>query len=539
MRNLRQLSIFLLVICAVSASAQKKLDYSAEGLLKGGRINGERVKRLFDNVVFTQKETTIYCDSAYFFEKRNVMEAFGRVRIVDDSVTITARKLFYDGDNRKAELRQNVHYTKGFSELTTDNLDYDLDAEISHYFGGGMLKDTTNTLESESGHFYAQQNYATFKKNVVLTAPTYTLKSEDLRYNTITKVATTPSETEIITSDQETTLFAEGGEFRTELDQSIFEDGQVETPNNFLEGDDLFFDQTNKYYKAEGNVKLIAKDKDIIITGDEGYNDEVAEISKIYGNPVMRRIMKDDTLFMSADTLVYVESNIDSLKRVLAYSNVKIFKSNLQGYADSSAYHLADSMIYMFRDPIMWSNNNQIEADTIKIEISDSTIHKMYLRKNAFLASEDTISNYNQIKGRDMTAYFAKGSIDEVDVNGNGEIIYYVLAEGDSIVMGMNRILCSNLTLRFDGQSLESMSAYVQPEGKFIPPHELTADVQKLDGFNWQGETRPTLEEVLTNNPRKKTEDSPTKSDGLKPPPDRIQRLEKTKKVKNLKVGDQ
>ena len=60
------------------------------------------------------------------------MEAFGRVRIVDDSVLITARKLIYDGDNRKTQLRENVIYTRGDRRLYTDFLDYDLDAEIAH-----------------------------------------------------------------------------------------------------------------------------------------------------------------------------------------------------------------------------------------------------------------------------------------------------------------------------------------------------------------------------------------------------------------------
>ncbi len=533
MRKVRELAILILLTSPLLTIGQSKVKYSAEGTMQVLKIDGEKVQRLTDNVIFTQKTTTIYCDSAYFYRKRNAMEAFGKVRIVDDSVNITARRLYYDGNSRKAELRNNVVYTKGFQELTTNNLDYNMDTEVSYYFGGGNLKDTTNNLISKTGYYYAKQKYATFETDVVLEAPDYTLKSQRLRYNTVTKVATTPGKTEIITSNQETTLFADGGEFRTEIDQSIFEDGQVETPNNILEGDDLFFDQAKKYYKAEGNVKLIAKDKDVIITGDEGYNDDVREFSKVYGKPVMRKIMKNDTMYLAADTLVYIESNIDSVKRILAYNNVKIFKKNLQGYADSAAYFLADSMIHLYVKPIMWSNNNQIEADTIKIQIADSTIHQMFLRRNAFLTSEDTIKNHNQIKGRNMTAYFDRGNIDEVDVNGNGEVIYYALAEGDSILMGMNRILCSNLKLRFEGRNLKNISAYVQPEAKFIPPHELTEDVQKLPGFNWQGPERPSLQDVLNNTPRnsKKENETPFKT----PPNKTLEGLERSKNVKNIK----
>ncbi len=506
MGKVKHIVIFVCILCLFSSQAQEKVKYDAskgdDGILELIKVNGERVHKLINVtnfVIFTQGSTTVYCDSAYFYRKRNSMEAFGRVRIVDDSVTITARKLYYDGNSRKTELRNNVVYTKGDTRLTTDNLNYDMEAEISQYFEGGKLNDSSNILTSQTGNFYAKLNYATFKTNVVLTAPDYVLKSEDLHYNTSTKVATTPGATEITTQNGQTKLDADGGEFRTVKDQSIFVDGKVETPNNFLEGDDLFFDQLNKYYKAEGNVKLIAKNKDIIIIGDEGYNDETKTISKIYGNPVMKRIMAKDTFYVAADTLVYIESDIDSLKRVLAYSNVKIYKENLQGLADSIAYYLSDSLIHMYEDPILWNRNSQIEGDTITMEISENTINRMFIRKNSFMSSQDTILNYNQIKGRSMIANFKDGDIDNVDVNGNSEVVYFLLAEGDSIIMGMNRILCSNLQLQFENRNLKSISAYVQPEAKLIPPHELTPDVMTLEGFTWRGDTRPTLEEILNN----------------------------------------
>lgn len=508
MEKVRHIVVFICLIGLTFSHAQEKVKYDAskgeDGTLEFIRIDGEKVHKLVNVtnfVVFTQGTTTVYCDSAFFYRKRNAMEAFGRVKIVDDSVTITARKLFYDGNTRKAELRRNVIYTKGITRLTTHNLDYDMAGEISHYFSGGELNDTTNTLTSEIGYYYAKDNYADFKNDVVLTAPDYVLRSNDLHYDTKSKIATTPGATEIITQNGNTTLHSNGGEFRTVMDQSLFVEGKLETPNNFLEGDDLFFDKLGKYYKAEGNVKLIAKNKDIIIIGDEGYNDKANAISKIYGNPIMKRVMGKDTFYISADTLVYVESDIDSLKRVLAYSHVKMFKQNLQGLADSLAYYLSDSLIYMYEDPILWNNNSQIEGDTIRMEISENTIKRMFLRKNSFMATQDTIKNYNQIKGRYMTANFVDGSIDNVNVNGNGEVIYYLLAQGDSLVMGMNRILCSNLKLQFQKGNLNNIRAYVKPEARLIPPHELTADVQKLDGFLWQGEIRPTLEDVLRATP--------------------------------------
>lgn len=498
MFKILQYYIFLAIIFMGTsrALAQKneRIRYKADKL-EYGKKNGESYRKLTDNVIFTQKETTVYCDSSFFYNKMNVMEAFGHVKIVDDSTTITSNKLVYEGDNRMAKLRENVVYVRGERRLYTDFLNYDLEAEIANYFDNGKLVDTTNTLTSEIGYFFAKDNYAQFYNDVVLIAPDFTLKTDTLRYNTITKVAYTYGTTEIVSEDG-TVLHALGGEFRTITDQSEFTEGHVETDDYTLEGDQLYFDDVRKYYKAIGHVKLTAKEKDVIIIGEEGYYDKESEISKIFGNPIMKRILEADTFYLAADTLVAIESAYDSAKRILAYHDIRIYKEGLQGIADSMAYFRADSLIYFYRDPVMWNERNQIVADTISLEIGDNQIEKMNLMTNSFLISEDTIQNYNQIKGRQMVAYFEENQIDHIDVDGNGEILYFALEEGDSSLMGMNKIFCAHMKITFRNQQLSNFRVYNNPEAQFIPPHELTDEIQRLASFAWREDERPLLFEV-------------------------------------------
>ncbi len=475
----------------------ERIWYKADELFEY-REKGKKVRKLIGNVVFKQKTSTMYCDSSFFRVKENIMEAYGKVRIVDDSVTITSNQLTYNGANRTARLRENVVYTRGEQQLFTDFLDYNIETEVANYFNTGKLRDTTNTLTSETGFFYAKQDYALFWTNVRLEAPEYTLTSDTLRYNTVTKIASTEGETEIITENG-SVLHAKGGEFRTVNDQSQFIEGNVETTDYYLEGEELFFDDLKKYYNAVGDVRLTAKNEDIIIIGDEGFADKLNGISKIYGHAYMKRVLEKDTFYLAADTLVSIESEYDSAKRILAYHNVKMWRFNLQGIADSASYFLSDSIIYLYDDPIFWNLDNQIEGDTISIEIAEDKIKNMTLLHNAFLASEDTVKNFNQIKGRAMKAYFSESEIEKIDVSGNGEAIYYVLDDSDSLyttTMGMNRILCSDLTIRFKDKELDNISFYTKPEARFIPPHELTPDVQKLRGFQWRKGEKPSLGEV-------------------------------------------
>lgn len=540
------LFLFLVVVAGEAVAQQKrKIQYRADSLFFAKK-DGESYRKLKNNVVFEQKSTIVYCDSSFFYPARNVMEAYGRVRIVDDSVTITSRRLIYDGNARSAKLRDKVVYTRGERQLFTDFLDYDLETEVANYFNNGKLVDTTNTLTSEIGYFYAQQNYALFWNEVVLTAPDYVLEADTLRYNTITKVATTYGPTEV-TSDDGTILYSQASEFRTVTDQSQFVEGNIETQDYTLIGDELFFDDLRKYYKAIGNVKLIAKDKDIIITGDEGFYDKKNGLSKVFGNPLMKRILSRDTLFITpdtfkiaadtfyvaADTLVSVESEYDSLKRILAYHHVKMFKEGLQGIADSVSYFLADSIIYFYHDPVMWNEKNQIEADTIYLEVSSDEIKTMHMIANSFMTQEDTIHNYNQIKGRNMIADFELNQIKTIDVDGNGELLYYALEEGDSTVMGLNKLFTSRMRMRFRNKTLINFSAYNNPDAQFIPPHEFTPEIQKLEGFNWRIAERPTLfelapyldslnvipkEKVKPSLPLEKDESVPIRREPRKPP---------------------
>ena len=47
----------------------------------------------------------------------------------------------------------------------------------------------------------------------------------------------------------------------------------------------------------------------------------------------------------------------------------------------------------------------------------------------------------------------------------------------------------------FENKELKDASFLVNPEGEFIPPHELKEPDKTLNGFAWHGELRPVLED--------------------------------------------
>ena len=503
----------LWVVTTLTASAQQiqQADVDGDSLITIRTPQGE-ITHIIGNVVISQNETTIFSDSANWYRKTNQIEFFRNIRITDgDSITITANKLIYEGNEKIARLRENVVFRKlDRGTLYTDNLDYYRILQEARYFDGGRLVDSTNVLTSQKGYYDVNTNMASFKKDVELVNPDYTLTSDTLQYHTRTNIVYFRGPTEVVDAEGAVITLDEG-QYNTRIKRSDLRIGEVETISYKITGRRMTSDDMQKTARAQGNVIILGKENDIIITGEDSRYDKKEGVIRIYGNPVMRKVMETDTLFMSADTLMAIE-NVDPAKeRLLAFHNVKIYKSDLQGRADSLAYFSADSLLYFYRDPVLWTGVNQMTADSIQVLIRNNTIDKMLMNQNSFVVSEDSLDNHNQIKGRNMTAFFRNRQMHHVDVEGNAESIFYALDENNENLIGVNKSIASNMRINFKQNRADNISFYVQPDANFIPPHELQDSQKRLPGFIWRVQERPTKAEVLHIQPpelQEKTESS-------------------------------
>lgn len=466
--------------------------------LVGTTINGRRVDKLIGNVRFKQRETYLYADSVYQYSGNSqVLDAFGNVRMVQgDTVTITGDKANYDGLRRTARMTGNVVMRDPRMTLTTPSLDYNLTNRTAVYTEGGVLVDPENRLESRRGTYNTVTKELNFQQNVKVTTADYNITAENMRYNTQSKIVYFLGPTVI--KGQRGDLYAEEGNYNTLTKVSNFgRNAYILTPEYRLGGDELYYDQSTGYGIARKNVTLRSLKDDVTIRGQLGRYWREQGVAKVSGSPVMESVMDADTLYLSADSLISREAQGPNGKSMLfAFNNVKIFKKDLQGKCDSLSFNRTDSVMHMNVKPVLWSENNQLVADTIHMHLRNRTIERMYMFGNAFMASEDTLKNHNQVKGRNMVAFFANGDLKRVNVNGNGESIYFAL-EGDTTLTGMNRTICSNMILLFAENKLNRISFLVNPDASFIPPHELQPAEKQLDGFVWLEDQRPTRPDVF------------------------------------------
>jgi len=487
--------LFAIIVPVFCFGQKDKIELVQADVLEG---RGKGVRVLKGNVIFKQDGALMYTDSAYFYPKENALDAFGRVRIVQpDESTITSSKLFYNGNTKLARFRNNVVLVDGNSTVKTEALDYNMADKTAIYNDGATIFDPPNTLTSVRGKYEASSRIFDFRDNVKVINQTddFILYSQHLLYNSETKIATFLGPSTIISKGD--TIHAESGNYNTmtkesDMDQSVILSGAYE-----ISGDNIIYNKLLDRGTLKGNVRMYSKEDDITILGNDAIHRGDLGYTKVFGDALMIKVSDGDTLFLNADTLVSIDKKqTTGEKKLLAYYNSKVFKKDFQAVADSLVYNFADSLISFFEQPVLWNLDNQILGDTIYVQMVNGHIDVMYLRQNSFIISLDELKHYNQVKGRDIDAWFVNDSIRRVDVVGNAQSIYFVL-EGDTALTGMNKVISSNMKMFFENNKVKTISFLKKPEGSFIPPQLIQEPDTRLKGFKWWHERRPTREQVV------------------------------------------
>lgn len=455
-------------------------------------------ERLIGNVRLRYEGAILTCDSAWKYPTGD-FEAFSRVFInKGDTLRLYGDHLYLTRGDREVRLRDNIRLIDNDMTLTTDRLVYDLRNDRARYRDGGVIRSKVNDniLTSDIGTYDKKTEFFHFRRNVVLTNPEYEIFSDTLRYNNLTEIAYFDGPTKIVT--KESTINCQKGYYDTKIDESRFSRGaEVLSGTNILRGDSMYFDNKRNFGEAFQNVFMQDTTSNYYITGNYGWHDEGISRSLVTDSALMVQYTAGDTLFLHADTLRALP---DSLNRrtILAYHHVKFFKEDMQGKSDSLVYLEQDSTIHMYGKPILWSSNNQISGRTIKLLIYGGEIHRMYIDNEALVVSEPAPQKFNQIAGRELTGYFRESKLRKIDIQGNGQVVYYPENDKGDGVIGVNRADCSELTIYVDSNKIERVVMHRQPVGALHPLSKAAESDRVLKQFFWDSKSRPlTMPEIF------------------------------------------
>jgi len=461
------------------------------------------------NVVFRHDSITMSCDSAYMYNQSNSLEAFDNVHIVQgDTLFIYGDYLNYYGNSRLAKMRYNVKMENDQVTLFTDSFDFDRNKNLGYYFAGGMMVDSINELTSVYGQYSPDTKMAFFKNKVQLVNPQFTLTSDTLNYDTQAKIATIVSPT-VIKADSGF-IYTSRGWYNTLTEESMLYDRSVVVSKDgtkTITADSMFYNRAKGFVEAFGNTVLNDTLKKIIIMGNYGYYDEKTNYAFAADSAQMIEYSQPDSSFIHADTLFM--KTIDSIREIRAYYGVRFYRIDLQGVCDSMKFNTGDSILRLYKNPIIWNETYQLTGDTINILFNDSTIERMNVLNYGFALQKIDSTYYNQLKGRTMIGHFSGGEIYQLDVEGNGESIYYELDNKTAAPLKLVKTEAPFITFWIRNRKLVRGKWMSESKAEGHPIPDLTPELKFLKDFVDYEYLRPKNREDIFVKTVMKKEDIP------------------------------
>lgn len=468
------------------------------------------------HVAFSHQGAKLYCDSAYFYEASNSFEAFGHVKMLQgDTLSLTSDYAFYDGNEQMAEARYNVVLKhRKQTTLYTDSLNYDRLYNIGYFFEGGKMVDGGTTLTSDWGEYNTETRQAVFNYNVRLRDKKYYLTSDTLYYDTRDSWAHAVGPSDITSGSSH--IHTEDGYYNSRSEQSkLFGRSVMNDKGRTMVGDSVYHDSKTGTSEAFNNVVYTDSVNKNMLTGDYCWYDEERGYAMATKRAVAIDYSQNDSLYLHADTFKIYTFNIntDSVYReVHAYNKVRAYRIDVQAVCDSLVYNTKDSCMTMYRDPIVWNENQQLLGEVIKVYMKDSTINRAHVIGQALSIEQmhDSV-HFNQVTSKEMLAFFNNGEMAETDANDNVQIIYYPVDDSDSTLIGLNYTETSQLKMFLENRKMKRIwmpkaegtlypMSQIPPEKKFLPNYawfDYVRPTDKDDIFNWRGKKAGTeLKEV-------------------------------------------
>lgn len=491
---LKKISVGLVLFFSLASYAQEKkkinIIYSGEYTQNEEKYPGASIfSRDERQVQFEHEGIDLWCDLAVFYQKENLLKAFGNVFLQQgDTIQMNSGYIEYDGNTKLALAKEDVVLQNPDMTLTTDTLYFDRKKQEAYYNTFGTIKDTANILTSKQGRYFMTPKKYRFRNDVKITNPEYELHSLRLDYYTTTKHAYMYGPSTIIGKDY--TIYCERGFYKTEQEEGYFvKNSRVDYSNRIINGDSLYFHKAKNFASATNNIKITDTINKGIVKGH--YAEVFKEKDSVFitKRAVAVNLVENDSIYIHGDTLMVTGKPEHRIIR--AFRKARFYKTDLSGKCDSIHSDQKTGITQLITRPILWSGRTQMTGDSINL-LSDPETEKLDSLRvwdNAFVVQQDSLSEngYNQIKGKELLGYFEENELRVVDIIKNAESIYYTRNDKNELI-GIDKHVSGNIQFTIENNEIEDISYFINPDAVLYPESQLPGNARKLRGFVWYGD---------------------------------------------------
>ncbi|AKK71742.1 organic solvent tolerance protein OstA [Chryseobacterium gallinarum] len=356
------------------------------------------------NVQIEHQGSVLTADEVILYNEENFVKAIGNTRLQNtDGSVITAGEMEYDGNTQKGVARKNVVLTDPKQTIKTDILYYDRISNQAYFNTGGTISDGQNITYTKSATYFLNTKIVDLTGNVKIDTPQYIIEGPNIKQNQNTKVADFTGPTTITNkANPKNRVYTERGTYKMETKEAFLnKNSKIFYNDKILTGDDMYYNQLSGFGKATGNVMLDDPKEKRYIKGGYGEVFEKKDSAMMTKNPYAVKVMEKDSIYFAAEKIISYQRP-DS-------SDIKVKKSYLRAYKKARVY----------------KSNAQGRADSIAFNETDGIMH-MYTQPILW-------SGEKQVTGDKVEAYFNTKTedIDSLKVIGNA----FAISKVDSLTL--------------------------------------------------------------------------------------------------------
>ncbi|UTX50727.1 OstA-like protein [Chryseobacterium sp. MA9] len=354
------------------------------------------------NVQIEHQGSILTADEVVLYNEENFVKAIGNTRLQNtDGSVITAGEMEYDANTQKGVARKNVVLTDPKQTIKTDILYYDRLANQAYFNTGGTISDGQNVTYAKVGTYFLNTRVVDLTGNVKIETPQYTIEGPNIKQNQNTKIADFLGPTTITSkTNPRNRIYTEKGTYKMDSKEAyLTKNSRIFYNEKILTGDDMYYNQITGFGKATGNVTLDDPKERRYIKGGYGEIFEKKDSAMMTKNPYAVKVMEKDSIYFASEKIISYQRP-DSL-------DIKVKKSYLRAFKKARIY----------------KSNAQGRADSIAFNETDGVMH-MYT--NPILWSGE-----KQVTGDKVEAYFNTKTedIDSLKVIGNA----FAISKVDSL----------------------------------------------------------------------------------------------------------
>ena len=490
------------------------------------KYNAETKKSiLIGNVLLSNQSESLYTDLLLYDLNTKVANYNTRATMTQNDVTLQSEIGEYDVGRQKAYFSKGVEVVDSSFILWTDTLNYNLKTERARFFGPTRIDQNEAQLYCEGGTYDIADKAARLEKHAQYKSDSLIASADVLFYDGNTnevvlqenakfKKGSSYGESIQIVYNEKTQISVLTGEayfvsenkriradviehngvddsFSTRGRMSLVEDNQKLTARRFYSkpGSDVKI--------ATGEVLWIDTIQNISLEGDSLFIKESDNSVDAIGEsqrPLLHKVNGQDTIWLSAMLISAfdVEDSLGTKSVFEAMEDVRVLSDDFQATSHYLEYQSRDSTLSLTNTPILWVDSTQFLADTIIVDMVNNEPSVLHLIGNGLIISESYPTVFDQIKGREVTAWLTEGDLDSMLVEGNAESIYF-MKDDDDLFIGADKTECSSIKFFFSEGELKKIQSVIKPTSTFLPMQGINLQELVLSGFGWYIEKRPLV----------------------------------------------